>query len=34
MELEDLLFDSSRRTADIAVNTIGSNPGLFKKMLC
>jgi len=33
MELEDLLFDNSRRTADIAVNTIGNDPGLFKKML-
>lgn len=29
MELKDLLFDSSRRTADIAVGIIGDNPELF-----
>lgn len=29
MELKDLLFDSSRRTADIAVSIIGDNPEVF-----
>ncbi len=33
MELEDLLFDSSRKTADIAVSIIGENPEIFKKFL-
>ena len=33
MDLEDLFFDSSRRTVDIAVNTIGDNPEIFKKIL-
>jgi hypothetical protein len=33
MDLEDLLFDSSRRTADIAVSAIGDNPEIFKKFL-
>ena len=31
MELKDLLFDSSRRTADIAVGLVGDNPEIFKK---
>jgi len=33
MSLEDLFFDSSRQTVDIAVNTIGDNPEVFKKIL-
>ncbi len=33
MELEDLLIDSSRITADMAVHTIGENQALFKKVL-
>jgi hypothetical protein len=33
LDLEDLLFDSSRRTADIAVGLIGDNPEIFKKFL-
>ena len=33
MELEDLLFDSSRLTAEMAVHTIGKDPALFKKVL-
>jgi hypothetical protein len=33
MDLEDLLFDSSRRTANIAVSIIGNNPEIFKKFL-
>ncbi len=33
MELEDILFDSSRRTADMAVSAIGDNPEIFKKFL-
>ena len=33
MELEHLLFDSTRRTAGIAVNIIGKDPKLFKRML-
>jgi hypothetical protein len=33
MDLQDLLFDSSRRTADMAVGVIGNNPDIFKKML-
>lgn len=33
MDFEDLLFDSSRRTADIAVSAIGDNPEIFKKFL-
>ena len=33
MELEDLLIDSSRITAEMAVHTIGENPVLFKKVL-
>ncbi len=33
MDLEDLFFDSSRRTIDIAVNTIDDNPDVFKKIL-
>ncbi len=33
MELKDLLFDSTRRTADIAVGLIGDNPEIFKKFL-
>ena len=33
MNLEDLFFDSSRRTINIAVNTIGNNPVIFKKIL-
>jgi hypothetical protein len=32
-DLKDLLFDSSRRTADIAVGLIGDNPEIFKKFL-
>ena len=32
MELEYLLFDSSRRTADMAVIAIENNPELFKKI--
>lgn len=31
--MKDLLFDSSRRTADMAVGVIGNNPEIFKKML-
>ncbi|MCB0804767.1 MAG: hypothetical protein KDC05_03160 [Bacteroidales bacterium] len=30
---EELLFDSSRQTADMAVNHIGSNPELFNKLV-
>ncbi len=33
MDFEDLFFDSSRRTIDIAVNTIDDNPDVFKKIL-
>lgn len=33
MELEDLLVDSSKITAEMAVHTIGDNPVLFKKVL-
>jgi hypothetical protein len=33
MNLEDLFFDSSRRTVDMAVNTIGDNPEIFKRIL-
>jgi hypothetical protein len=33
MELEELLYDSSRKTADIAVGLIGDNPEIFKKFL-
>ena len=33
MELEKLLIDSSKITADMAVHTIGDNPVLFKKVL-
>jgi hypothetical protein len=33
MELDDLLFDSSRKTADFAVDFIGCNHGLFKNVL-
>ena len=33
MQLEDILFDSSRRTADMAVSAIGDNPEIFKKFL-
>ena len=33
MELEELLIDSSKITADMAVQTIGDNPVLFKKVL-
>jgi hypothetical protein len=33
MELEELLVDSSKITADMAVQTIGDNPVLFKKVL-
>ena len=33
MELEVLLVDSSKITADMAVQTIGDNPVLFKKVL-
>jgi hypothetical protein len=33
MELKELLSDSSRRTADIAVGLIGDNPEIFKKFL-
>jgi len=33
MELEDLLVDSSKITAEMAVHTIGENPVLFKKVL-
>lgn len=33
MDLHDLLFDSSRRTADMAVSAISNNPEFFRKML-
>jgi hypothetical protein len=33
IDLENLLFDSSRRTADIAVSLIGDYPEIFKKFL-
>ncbi len=33
MEIIDLLPDSSRRTADIAVSFIGNNPDFFQQML-
>lgn len=33
MDLKDLFIDSSRKTIDIAVSTIGNNPELFKKVL-
>ena len=33
MELEDLLVDSSKITADMAVHTIGEDPVLFQKVL-
>jgi hypothetical protein len=33
MELEDLLADSSRKTAELAVNFVGNDEALFKKML-
>ena len=33
MDLQDLLFDSSRRTAEMAVGVIGNNPEIFKTML-
>ncbi|OQX72771.1 MAG: hypothetical protein B6D61_13265 [Bacteroidetes bacterium 4484_249] len=33
MELENLLFDSSHRTAEMAVIAIGDNPELFNKIL-
>lgn len=33
MELEDLLIDSSKITADMAVHTIGKDPVLFEKVL-
>jgi hypothetical protein len=31
MDLEDILYDSSRRTAEIAVSAIGNNPDIFEK---
>lgn len=33
MNLEDLFFDSSRKTIDIAVNTIFEKPDVFKEIL-
>ncbi len=33
IDLENLLFDSSRRTADIAVSIIGKNPQIFREFL-
>jgi len=33
MDLKDLFCDSSRKTIDIAVATIGKNPEMFKKVL-
>ncbi|MBN2174988.1 MAG: hypothetical protein JW731_12715 [Bacteroidales bacterium] len=33
LDLKDLLFDSSRKTADIAVCLVGDNPETFKKVL-
>lgn len=33
LDLKELLFDSSRRTAEIAVSAIGNNPEIFKKFL-
>lgn len=33
MSLEDLFFDSSRQTVNMAVNTIGNNPEVFKEIL-
>jgi hypothetical protein len=33
MDLKDLLFDSSRRSADMAVSVIGNNPEIFRKFL-
>lgn len=32
-ELEDLLSDSSRKTADIAVNLVGSDSGIYKRFI-
>lgn len=32
-ELEEILFDSSRKTADFAVSMIGNNPEIFKIFL-
>ena len=33
MDIYELLFDSSRRTADVAAGLVGSRPELFEKML-